>query len=99
MEHDKKPFLMDPDSSIVHAMLDAYNEATGENAESFTMKGGTYARAFSTGVSFGPVKLWEDKPDWVGGMHGPDEGVSEELLKQEFAIYARTIEKLMRLEL
>lgn len=38
-------------------------------------------------------------PDWVGGMHGPDEGVSEELLKQSFKIYALTIQKLMELDL
>lgn len=99
MEHDKEPFLMDPRSDTVQAMLSAYNEATGEHAEPFTMKGGTYARVFSKGVSFGPDKRWEEKPDWVGSMHGPDEGVREDLLKQAFAIYVRTIGKLMELDL
>ena len=99
MEHDKEPFLMDPSSPTVQAMLSAYNEATGEQAKPFTMKGGTYARVFTTGVSFGPEKPWEPKPDWVGSMHGPDEGVREDLLKQAFAIYVRTIGKLMELEL
>ena len=99
MEHDKAPFLMDPLSPTVQAMLSAYNEATGEQALPFTMKGGTYARVFTTGVSFGPGKPWEVNPDWVGGMHGPDEGVREDLLKQAFAIYVRTIGKLMELEL
>lgn len=87
---------MDPDSPAVQAMLAAYNEATGEDARPFTMKGGTYARVFTTGVSFGPEKPWEEKPAWVGGMHGPDEGVREDLLKQAFGIYVRTIGKLMR---
>lgn len=99
MQHDKKPFLMDPSSDAIQALLLAYNEATGENAEPFTMKGGTYARVFSTGVSFGPEKQWEPKPDWVGGMHGPDEGIREDLLKQAFAIYVRTIGHLMQLNL
>ena len=99
MEHDKVPFLMDPSSAPVQAMLAAYNEATGERAEPFTMKGGTYARVFTTGVSFGPEKPWEPKPEWVGSMHGPDEGIREDLLKQAFAIYVRTIEKLMAGEL
>ena len=99
MEHDKEPFLMDPASPVVQAMLAAYNEATGENAEPFTMKGGTYARVFTTGVSFGPDKPWEEKPDWVGSMHGPDEGVREDLMKQAFSIYVRTIGKLMASEL
>ncbi len=99
MEHDKAPFLMDPDSPAVRALLDAYNEATGEQRAGVTSKGGTYARMFTTGVSFGVEKPWEENPAWVGTMHGPDEGVSEELLKQSFAIYARTIGKLMQLDL
>ena len=99
MEHDKEPFLMPPDSPAVQAMLSAYNGATGEDAEPFTMKGGTYARVFTTGVSFGPEKPWELKPDWVGNMHGPDEGIREDLLKQALSIYIRTIDNLMELDL
>ena len=99
MDHDKTPFLMDPNSQAVQAILSAYSEATGENAEPFTMKGGTYARVFTTGVSFGPDKPWEEKPDWVGSMHGPDEGVREDLLQQAFSIYVRTIAKLMKSKL
>ncbi len=99
LEHDKAPFIMDPASDAVRALLDAYNEATGESRIGVTSKGGTYARMFTTGVSFGVEKPWEEAPDWVGSMHGPDEGVSEELLKQAFAIYVRTIGKLMQLDL
>ncbi|MBQ9043790.1 MAG: Sapep family Mn(2+)-dependent dipeptidase [Eggerthellaceae bacterium] len=99
MEHDKTPFLMDPESPAVQVLLDAYNEVTGENRGGMTSKGGTYARMFTTGVSFGVEKPWEDDPDWVGTMHGPDEGVSEELLKQAFSIYARALGKLMNVEL
>ena len=99
MEHDKEPFLMDPESPAVRALLDAYNAATGESRKGVTSKGGTYARAFTTGVSFGVEKPWEQNPSWVGTMHGPDEGVSEALLKQSFAIYARTIGNLMQLDL
>lgn len=99
MQHDKQPFLMDSNSPAVQALLNAYNDATGEDARPFTMKGGTYARVFRTGVSFGPEKPWEEKPDWVGTMHGPDEGIREDLLKQAFAIYVRTIGKLMELQL
>ena len=93
------PFLTKPDSPVIQALLSAYNEATGEQAEPFTMGGGTYARHFTRGASFGPEKPWETYPEWVGQMHGPDEGVSEELLKQAFKIYALTIGKLMELDL
>lgn len=99
IEHDKKPFLMDPSSPAVQALLDAYNDATGEQRSAVTSKGGTYAREFSVGVSFGIEKPWAQNPAWVGGMHGPDEGVSEELLKEAFSIYARTLGNLMELDL
>lgn len=93
----EEPFFMDPQSPVIQALLSAYNEATGESAEAFTMGGGTYARHFSNAASFGPEKSWEELPSWVGGMHGPDEGVSEQLLKDAFRIYALTIGKLMSL--
>lgn len=93
------PFLMQPDAPHIRALLDAYNQATGEAAEPFTMGGGTYARKFSKAASFGPEMPWVETPDWVGSMHGPDEGVSEELLKKAFRIYALTLPKLMELEL
>ena len=99
MSHDKEPFLMNPDSPAVRALLDAYCSVTGEEARGMTSKGGTYARCFTTGVSFGAEKPWEPAPDWVGGMHGPDEGVSEALLQQAFTIYARALGNLMRIEL
>ena len=57
------------------------------------------AREFSCAASFGPEKPWEQAPEWVGGMHGPDEGVGEQLLKEAFRIYALTIGKLMQLDL
>ena len=95
MEHDKEPFLMDPDSPEVRALLDAYCTVTGEDAQGMTSKGGTYARCFTTGVSFGAEKSWVAVPDWVGGMHGPDEGMSEAQLKEAFSIYARAIGNLM----
>ncbi|MBQ3106683.1 MAG: Sapep family Mn(2+)-dependent dipeptidase [Eggerthellaceae bacterium] len=89
-----EPFLMDPQSPMIQALLSAYNEATGENARPFTMGGGTYARHFSNAASFGPEKPWESAPEWAGSMHGPDEAVSEDLLKQAFRIYALTLPKL-----
>jgi succinyl-diaminopimelate desuccinylase len=98
MEHDKTPFLMNPDSPAVQALLDAYCAVTGEQAHGMTSKGGTYARCFTTGVSFGLEKPWVTNPDWVGSMHGPDEGVSEDLLKQAFSVYARAIGNLLQVD-
>ena len=86
-----EPFLVDPQSPEIQTLLRAYNEATGENAEPFTMGGGTYARLFSNAASFGPEKPWVPVPDWVGGMHSPNEGISEEALKEALRIYARVL--------
>ena len=94
-----EPFLVDPASPPVQALISAYNEATGEDAKPFTMGGGTYARHFTCAASFGPAKPWVPDPGWVGQMHGPDEGVSIELLQQAFRIYALTIGKLMERDL
>ena len=92
------PFLVDPESPMIQALLAAYNEATGESAKPFTMGGATYARHFASAASFGPEMPWLETPEWVGGMHGPDEGVSEEQMKKAFRIYALTIGKLMEID-
>lgn len=42
---------------------------------------------------------WIEIPEWVGAMHGPDEGISEDLLKEAFRIYVLTLDKLMQLDL
>ncbi|MBQ3301247.1 MAG: M20/M25/M40 family metallo-hydrolase, partial [Eggerthellaceae bacterium] len=99
MGHDKEPFTMGADSPAIEALLSAYNQVTGESAQPFTMKGGTYARMFSRAASFGPEKPWESKPDWAGSMHGPDEAIAEDLLKEAFVVYAVAIGKLMEVQL
>lgn len=97
-KQDKIPFLMNPESPAVSALMTAYNDVTGQDAKPFVMKGGTYARLFSHAVSFGPQFPDEAKPAWVGGMHGPDEGVSEEGAKRAFRVYVRAIGNLLALE-
>lgn len=93
------PFMVDPNGPEVAALIQTYNQVSGENAQPFTMGGATYAREFSRAVSFGPEKPWQEVPAWVGGMHGPDEGVSEELLKQALKIYIFAIARLQDLDL
>lgn len=93
------PFMVDPNGPEVAALTSTYNQVSGESAQPFTMGGATYAREFSRAVSFGPEKPWEQVPDWVGGMHGPDEGVSEDLLKQALKIYIFAIARLQELDL
>ena len=99
LSSDAVPFYIDPANPAVSALVDAYNEFTGKQAKPFTIGGGTYARHFKNAVSFGPEEPGEPVPDWVGPMHGADEGVSEELLKRSLKIYIYALQKLMGLQL
>lgn len=97
--HAQEPFLIDAFSPEIQALLDSYCRVTGEDAKPFTMGGGTYAREFANAASFGPEFPNQENPSWVGGMHGPNEGVSEDSLQQAFLIYCLAIAKLMTLDL
>ena len=93
-----EPFLVKPDSPVIQALLNAYNEATGEDAKRSPWAAAR-TRASSRAVPASVPKSVVEDPEWVGMMHGPDEGVSEDLLKQSFKIYALTLDKLMQLDL
>lgn len=94
-----EPFLMDPQSAIVQTMAQCYHDATGLDGEPFTVGGGTYAREFPRAVSFGVEDPHDSYPEWVGGMHGADEGVAEETLKRALRTYILTIDRLMEMDL
>ncbi len=92
-------FLVDPGSPEIVALCGAFNRVTGRDDKPFTIGGGTYAREFTRGSSFGAEMPWIENPEWVGGMHGPDEGESIEQLKTSWKIYALAIGKLLELDL
>lgn len=93
------PFVVNPDTAPVQALLDGYCEETGKNVRPFTMGGATYAREFPNAVSFGPAEPGAfDTPSWVGGMHGADEGVAEEEVKRAMRIYIRAFGNLAEVE-
>ena len=90
------PFYIDPNTPVIQTLIRTYNDVTGKNAQPFTMGGGTYARHFKCAVSFGMEETGEPAPEWVGPMHGPDEGVSEALLFKALKIYILAIARLMQ---
>lgn len=98
LTQNEDPFVMDPNSAAVRALLDAYCEVTGEQAIATTSKGGTYARLFERGVCFGPDRTDIQDPSWVGGLHSADEGANEALLKEALCIYALALSHLMECE-
>ena len=61
------------------------------------MGGGTYARHFANAVSFGPDDPDAEKPDFVGSMHGANEGVNTEFMLGALKIYILAMAGLMDL--
>lgn len=95
----KAPFYISPECPEVECLLGTYNEYTGRDAQAFVIGGGTYARKFPKACAFGPHDPSVVDPEWVGMEHGPDEGVSEEVLRRALKIYIVAIARLMKLDL
>ena len=95
----KVPFYVEPTTPEIRTLLDTYSEYSGRKAEPMVIGGGTYARNFARACAFGPNEPNAEVPTWIGPEHGPDEGVSEEVLRQALRIYIVSIARLMRLDL
>lgn len=98
IEADSVPFYMSPDNPAVKCCINTYNEVTGENAAPFTIGGGTYARDFPNGVSFGPEHPERPMPDFAGPIHGVDEAACKDWLLEALKIYIITLIKLQELD-
>ena len=95
----REPFYISADDAAIQALVDTYNEVTGENARPFTMGGGTYARHFPRAVSFGPERVGTALPDFAGPMHGANEGANIDQLLQALKIYILALLRLQDIEL
>lgn len=93
------PFYISADEAPIKALIETYNEVTGENAKPFTMGGGTYARHFPKAVSFGPEHLDTVLPAFGGPMHGANEAANIATLMEALKIYILAILKLQDIEL
>lgn len=91
------PFYISPDSPAIRACIDTYNQVTGRSDKPFTMGGGTYARHFANAVSFGMEEPDPHYPDFVGQMHGANEGVPVALVLESLKIYLLAVARLMEL--
>lgn len=91
-------YWINPNRPEIQALVDTYNEYTGQNRKPFTMGGGTYARCFPHAASFGLEDDFLQMPSWVGAIHAANEGISEQHLKDALAIYILAIERLMQLD-
>ena len=93
------PFYIRADSPEIDACIQAYRTVTGRDDKPFTMGGGTYARHFKNAVSFGMEEPQANYPDFVGQMHGANEGVPKCLLLKALKIYILAVARLMELPL
>ena len=93
------PFYCSPDHPAIQALIDTYNSVTGRHEKPFTIGGGTYARHFPLAVSFGPETLDLPTPDFVGPIHGPNEGAQIDQLMQALKIYILALIRLQDVEL
>ena len=83
---DAEPHYVSPDSPLVRGLLQAYTQVTGQEGYCFTIGGGTYARSFPGGVSFGCLF-----PGGVDNMHQADEYMPLDELVLNARILARAI--------
>lgn len=81
------PFYKAPDSAEIIACMDAFHTVTGSDAKPFTIGGGTYSRDFPNAVAFGPEYHDRQRPDFVGSIHGAEEGASKAELLEALKIY------------
>lgn len=86
---DKAPVYFDKTSKLITTLVDVFNEKTGLKTEPFTMGGGTYARAMSGIVSFGPAM-----PGSPGVAHQKNEYMPCSTAELAFEIYKAAIERL-----
>ena len=95
---DVPPFYMSLDKPEVQVCVRAYNEITGENAEPYTIGGGTYARDFPNAVSFGPEHPERPAPAFAGPIHGVDEAASKDWLLEALKVYILALLELQKIE-
>lgn len=97
-DSDSVPFYMSLDNPAVQVCINAYNTITGENAEPYTIGGGTYARQFPNAVSFGPEHPERPAPDFAGPIHGADEAASIEYFMEALKVYILALIELEKLD-
>ena len=93
-----KPMFIDPETPIIRAMQDTYNEITGLDTKPYTIGGGTYARSFPLGVAFGIEPKGDELPDFVGTAHMAEEGYSIDGFMSALEILTLSMYELHKLD-
>ena len=85
----KEPLYQDPDSPLIKTLSRVYNEYMGVDLKPVAIGGGTYARALTAGVAFGPEIEGVECP-----IHAPDEFITIDHLKLLFEVYYKAISEI-----
>ena len=96
-----EPLYVDQNGEAIQALLKAYNDATGKNEKPYTIGGGTYAHHFPSAAAFGiePCESETDYfPDFVGRIHGAEEGYDIKGFMKALEILIMATAKLMEIE-
>ena len=83
------PHYVPEESEFVQTLLDCYEAVTGKRGRPLAIGGGTYVHHIENGVAFGCGEL-----DVDNRMHGADEFMSVEQMKNSAVIFAYAIAKL-----
>ncbi|RFB18014.1 M20 family peptidase [Bacillus sp. HNG] len=83
------PLYVDPNSTLIRNLSEAYRNVTGKKAEVMTKGGISYSRALTNCVAFGPT-FEGDNPN----THKPNEKIKIETLYKAIIIYCEAIRLL-----
>ncbi|MEG0729622.1 MAG: Sapep family Mn(2+)-dependent dipeptidase [Anaerovoracaceae bacterium] len=89
LENVTEPVFMDKDDPFINTLVNTFQEVSGIEAEPMVIGGGTYARAMSNIVAFGPMIPGRELTE-----HQPNEYIFEEDLHLAKNVYKKAIKKI-----
>lgn len=92
------PFYIPLDDKGLQTCVRVSNELLGRDEKPTVIGGTTYARRFRHAIGFGLDDMTEDMPDFVGMLHGPDEGFSIKQFKVALKTYILALLELDQLD-
>ena len=92
------PFYIPLEDKGLQACVRVSNELLGRDEKPTVIGGTTYARRFRNAIGFGLDDMTEDMPDFVGMLHGPDEGFSIRQFKVALKTYILALLELDQLD-
>ncbi len=100
---DRPSSYFDGDHPLVRSLISSYRKYSGEeDAEAFTISGGTYARLLPNGIGYGFRLVPEPKfdqsiiPEGHGNAHGPDEAVAIGQFEKQLKILTMSLGDIIK---